>query len=118
MVLAGCSATELPPANASAREVLDAYLVALRAGDCTAAHALSTEKMLNRNGDLCGRVEISKTRVEGNPVELDAGSLTYETTLTVTDADESMHDGENTWFYSLKREDDGAWRVAGGGTGP
>ncbi len=74
--------------------------------------------MTSSNGDLCGQVRVLATRVEGEPVRFDPGELTFMTTLTVSGADESMNQGDNTWFYSLKQQADGAWRLVGGGSGP
>jgi hypothetical protein len=73
--------------------------------------------MTSSNGDLCGQGHVSGTRVEGEPIE-HGDEVEYATTLTISGADESMHDGDNTWFYILKRQPDGAWRLIGGGGGP
>lgn len=117
VALVACTPTALPPSSASARQVLDAYLGALRAGDCATARALATGSMTSSNGDLCGQVHVSATRVEGEPAG-GPGELTFMTMLTISGADQSMHDGDNTWFYSLKQQADGAWRLVGGGSGP
>lgn len=98
--------------------MLAAYLRALRSGDCATAHALATESFGLSNGDLCGQVRVNAVRVEGQPVELDPGEFTYMTTINVTGADESMYQGDNTWFYTLRQQPGGAWRLIGGGSGP
>ena len=61
---------------------------------------------------------MNTVRIEGQPVELDPGELTYMATINVTGADESMYQGDNTWFYSLAQQPDGALRLVGGGSAP
>lgn len=117
LMLASCS-LNVPPDSASADDVLAAYLRALRSGDCSTTHALATGTFGPDNGDLCGRVRVNAARVDGRPVELHAGELTYMTTINVTGADESMYQGDNTWFYSLAQQPSGAWRLVSGGSGP
>ena len=39
-------------------------------------------------------------------------------TLTIKGGDESLQDGDHLWFYTLRRQPTGAWRLSAGGSGP
>ena len=45
--------------------------------------------------------------------------VVFAKTLTTTGtSDGSVPTGDITWFYALDRTHGGAWRIAGGGSGP
>jgi len=123
LALAGCAGTPtvsapLPPAGASASVVLDAYLHALVAGDCTSAHALAAPTFKTGNGELCGDVTVSSFSVSGDPATPGRDEVVYASVLTTGGSrDGSISRGRTTWFYDLKRQD-GAWKLVGGGSGP
>ena len=54
----------------------------------------------------------------GQPALPGNGEAIFSTVLTVSGADGSMRNGDNTWFYVLKQQADGQWRLVGGGSGP
>ena len=98
--------------------MLEAYLEALVAGDCTTTRALSTDAGRQGNGDLCGGVRVSAYRIAGEPATPNDHEVVFGTTVQTTGGDVSLPDGPHTWFYDLVRQPDGAWRIAGGGSGP
>ena len=122
LAVTGCAAPQgdvsLPPADAPAAAVMDAYLQALVAGDCTAAHALSTSTFGPGNGDLCGDVVVTSFSVHAGPAMPGRDEVVYATDLdTEGSADGTIPHGRTTWFYDLARHDDG-WRLVAGGSGP
>lgn len=106
-----------PPVGASAGVVLDTYLRALVAGDCTTAHALTTSTFTG-NGELCGVVNVSSFSVNGKPATPGPDEVVYGSNLvTAGSKDGTISRGNLTWFYDLKRQD-GSWKLVGGGSGP
>ena len=63
--LAACTHApkSLPSAGATPRQVLDAYLLALQAGDCATANAYAVDRFL-ADGELCGRVNVLAYRTD------------------------------------------------------
>jgi hypothetical protein len=117
-ITAACGSRATPPPDsASADVVLDAYLAALVAGDCDAGRTLATSTFTKGNGDLCGAVHVSAYTPPIGPAGT-AEELVFSTTLTTSGDDVSVPSGENIWFYALKRQPSGAWRLTGGGSGP
>jgi len=114
----------LPPVSAPPEVVLDSYLRALVNGDCTTAGAFAVGTFTAFNGDLCGSVTVTAYRIEGNNLDgigrrvEDASEVVYATMITTKGGGPELPDGNHTWFYSLDRQPDGSWRLAGGGTGP
>jgi hypothetical protein len=123
LVLAGCGNTPservvLPPKDAPASLVLETYLHALQAGDCSSAHALAAPTFTVSNGDLCGAVEVKDFVVHDPPAQVAPDEVEYGTELTTGGShDGSVPSGRTAWFYSLKRQD-GQWKLASGGSGP
>ena len=112
-------AIAIPPDAAPAETVLQTYLSALLLGDCATAHQLTTPTFRKGNGELCGFVRVTNARIDGAPATPSATETVFGTTLT-TDGDggKSIEAGELMWFYDLIRQPSGAWRIAGGGSGP
>ncbi|WP_337974345.1 hypothetical protein [Cellulomonas sp. NTE-D12] len=122
-LLAGCASTSspsvaLPTAGADPRTVLSVYLRALKAGDCKTARRLATSTFSFGNGELCGHLKVWSYTEPGQPALPGNGEAIFSTELSVTGADASMNNGKNTWFYVLKQQADGQWRLVGGGSGP
>ena len=119
---AGCgrSAFTAPPDSAGPEVVLRVYLDELLAGDCAATQTLAMSTFGPGNGELCGITSVSAYEIGGEPAAVPGGTeVVFGTSLTTTGtADGSLRAGRITWFYSLKRQANGAWRLAGGGTGP
>lgn len=121
-LLAGCASTSnapiaLPSAGADARTVLSVYLEALKAGDCQTASKLATATF-SGNGELCGHLKVQSYTEPDQSALPGNGEAEFSTELSVTGADASMHNGKNTWFYILKQQTDGQWRLVSGGSGP
>lgn len=123
LALVGCAGSSpgtpsLPPVGASATAVLDTYLRALVAGDCTTAHALAMSTFKPGNGELCGDVKVSSFSLRGDPATPGRDEVVYASVLiTEGSRDGTIPRGKTTWFYDLKRQD-GAWKLVGGGSGP
>jgi hypothetical protein len=123
LALAGCGGTSsstvsLPPAGASASVVLDTYLRALVAGDCTTAHALAASTFTVGNGELCGDVRVSAFTAPTGPATPGHNTVEYASDLTTDgSSDGSIPSGKTTWFYQL-RQQDGDWKLVSGGSGP
>lgn len=123
LALAGCgdassTSVSLPPKGASASVVLDTYLRALVAGDCTTAHALAAPSFSVGNGELCGDVKVSAFTVHSRPATPGPGEAVYSSVLTTGgSSDGSIAPGRTTWFYDLDRQD-GEWKLVAGGSGP
>ncbi|GEM_PF-1654034 len=103
------------PADAGPREVLQAYLVALKDGDCQAAHTFVTSTFTIGNGELCGGPQILGVGALSGPA---SGTTEFATQLTIAHGDDSLPDRQLTWFYQLDRQADGRWRLTSGGSGP
>lgn len=118
--VAGCgSGAALPPDSATPDVVLNAYLTALKAGDCGTTHQLFATSNVNvGNGDQCGALHVSAFTPLAGPATPKAGEVVFSTELTTSGGDFSMPDGQHTWFYTLDRQPSGAWRITGGGSGP
>lgn len=115
----GGSSFTIPPDSAAPAVVLDAYLRALQAGDCAAGRALGTATFRPGNGELCGATKVSAFRVTGDPATPSSDEVVFATVLTTSgSSDGSVPAGDIIWFYSLDRQPNGAWRLAGGGSGP
>lgn len=108
----------VPPDSATPETVLRAYLDAVVAGDCTKAHAFAASTFVFGNGELCGRLQMHSYAINPQPAGNPANDLVFATTIRVTGGDQSMPDGDHTWFYTLKRQPNGAWRLTGGGSAP
>ena len=120
LTVLACGPTAPPPSAdpTDPASVLATYLTALGAGDCTSARAFAAPTFRQGNGELCGAVRVSAIRVDWDPAR-SANEVVYATTLTTSgSADGSVPAGDITWFFDLKREADGAWRLVGGGSGP
>jgi hypothetical protein len=109
----------LPPVSAGPEVVLDAYLRALEAGDCVKGQRLATLTFVKGNGELCGDTHVSAYEIGPEPARPSSEEAVFAATLTTTGtADGSIQAGEIIWFYSLRRQADGSWRIVGGGSGP
>jgi hypothetical protein len=122
-LLVACSNTPvrsvpMPPSDATPARVLTTYLQALRAGDCPTARALGTSTFVPGNGELCGHLTVKANTPLGTPAERGDGEVIFSTVLTTDGGDDSMPDGDHIWFYSLKRQPAGMWRLIAGGSGP
>lgn len=122
-LVAGCASTSsarvaLPAPGADARTVLSVYLEALKAGDCKTARKLATSTFTFGNGELCGHLKVLSYTEPGEPAVPGTGEAIFATQLLVSGADGSMRNGTNPWFYDLKQQRDGQWRLVGGGSGP
>lgn len=122
-LLAGCASTSnapiaLPSSGADARTVLSVYLKALKARDCQTASQLATATFSFGNGELCGHLKVQSYTEPAQPAIPGNGEAIFSTELSVTGADSPMNNGKNTWFYDLKQQADGQWRLVGGGSGP
>lgn len=117
--LAACTHApkSLPAAGATPRQVLDAYLLALQAGDCATANAYAVDRFV-ADGELCGRVNVLAYRTEAYRTQPSPDEVVLAETLTIKDGDESLPDGDHEWFYTLRRQPSGAWRLSAAGSGP
>ena len=114
--VSGSTPSALASEDAAPAQVLDAYLRALKAGDCKVAQALTTSSFAS-NGELCGHLQVKSYTPVGHPATPGYEAI-FSTNLITQGGDASMPDGLHTFFYSLTRQADGAWRVASGGSGP
>jgi hypothetical protein len=107
----------LPPKDAASAVVLDAYLRALKAGDCKTAHALATSSFAS-NGELCGHLTVKSYTPVGSPAT-PGDQASFSVNLITQGGDPGlMPDGLHTRFYIMTRQADGAWRVDSAGSGP
>ena len=113
----GSNPIALPSKDAAPAEVLGAYLQALKTGDCKAAHALATSTFTFDNGELCVHLRVKSYTPVGDPATPGDQAI-FSTNLITEGGDASMPDGLHTYFYTLIRQADGAWRLVGGGSGP
>lgn len=119
--LAGCAGSTVspPPDSATPDVVLGVYLDALRRGDCSVGKTLGTSSFVFSNGELCGHTTVSAFSVDGPPAQPNPTQVVFATTLVTSGtADGSIRPGTITWFYTLKLQPSGSWRLAGGGGGP
>jgi hypothetical protein len=70
------------------------------------------------NGELCGHTTVRSFAFDGPPATPSDNEVVFATTLDTTGSAGSIEPGSLTWFYDLLRQPDGAWRIAGGGSGP
>ena len=99
--------------------MLTTYLKALQAGDCDTAHALGAGTFVLGNGELCGDVDVKTVNVATDTVQTADGEMTFATQMVTNGSgDGSIPPGELTWFYSLKKQSSGSWRLVSGGSGP
>ena len=118
-VSAGASpSAPVSSATAGPLDVLTSYLTALKAGDCATAHQYVTSTFRISNGELCGSVAVSAFTPPGEPATPADGEMIFSTELTTGGDGVSIRAGQMTWFYSLAKQPDGAWRLIGGGSGP
>lgn len=108
-----------PPDSAPPDVVLGAYLQALVRDDCSAGTALGTSTFGLGSGELCGQTKVTSFTIDGPPAGSIATEVVFATTLVTSGTrDGSVQPGTLTWFFDLKRQPNGAWRLAGGGSGP
>jgi hypothetical protein len=120
-LVAACAGSSFspPPESAGPDVVLRAYLQALVRGDCSAGKVLGTSTFGFGNGELCGQTTVSNFSIDGPPAAPTANEVVFATALiTSGTADGTVRPGTLTWFFDLKRQPSGAWRLAGGGSGP
>jgi hypothetical protein len=117
-LLAGCSHAALPSDSAPPDVVLDAYLRALKAGDCATTHALGTSTFVVGNGELCGALELISYAISTPPARPRENEVVFGTLETTRGGDGSVPEDPHVWFYDLERQPSGAWRITGGGSGP
>ena len=121
LLVAACAGPKFspPPDAAGPDVVLRAYLQALVTGDCSAGQVLGTSTFGFGNGELCGHTTVSSFSINGAPATPNGSEVVFSTTLeTSGTADGTVRPGGMTWFYDLKRQPTGVWRLAGGGSGP
>ena len=118
--VAGCSSFTPPPASAEPDVVLRAYLDALVRGDCSAGRSLGDAHFVQvGGGELCGATQVKSFRIDGAAPSPFSDEVVFATTLVTTGSDDgSVQPGTLIWFYDLKRQPDGRWRLVGGGSGP
>lgn len=120
LLVAGCANFSPPPVSAGPDIVLRAYLDALVLGNCSAGKALGTIDFQRvGGGELCGATHVKSFTIAGPAPSPFSDEVVYATNLVTTgSADGSVPAGSITWFYDLKRQADGSWRLVGGGSGP
>jgi hypothetical protein len=121
--LSACTKVEVPPADASPVQVVEAYLKAIRLGNCTVLSQLATRNQAERA--WCGKGLTVSNITIGDPVP-DPGSVASEefeqavyvpVRLDVQGGADSVESGMRDWGYVLVR--DAAvqqWRIADEGT--
>lgn len=121
LIVAACAGPtfSMPPDSAPPEVVVATYLRALVAGDCTAGKMLGAATFRVGNGELCGATSVSSFTIEGPGPDANATEWVFATTLVTTGtADGSVQSGRIAWFYDLRRQPNGSWRLMGGGAGP
>ena len=90
------------------------FLRALKAGDCQTADRLTVRSSFVDNGGRCGFGKVhSYTITKGTPV-MPNGEVSFQTTLLFSGRDAFQDDG--TWSFTLRQQNDGEWRLVGGGS--
>jgi hypothetical protein len=79
---------------------------------------MATPSFVAGNGELCGVVDVMAFGPLTGPATPQDGEVVFSTTLTTSGDGVSILAGDTLWFYTLLRQPDGEWRLAGGGTGP
>jgi hypothetical protein len=112
--LAGCGHASVPmPADSAAPDVvLDTYLRAQVAADCTTVRALTLETAVPCDGSIK-----AYAFDHSRSFSLPDGSVQFHATLTVT-IEFGMTAGEHGFYYYMGRQPNGVWRVTSGGDGP
>ena len=120
VVLAACGPTlPLPPPSASPQTVLETYLRALVAGECSVGRQLGADGFGPGRGDLCGATRVASYRIDGPPAAPTANELVFSTSLTTSGtSDGTIRAGSIGWFFTLDRKANGSWRITGAGSGP
>ncbi|MGW6376139.1 hypothetical protein ACWFRB_08760 [Rhodococcus sp. NPDC055112] len=134
-LLAGCSDAgdehASPPAvTATPEEVVRSFIQAINAGDADAGQHLVADDRWSRlqpwfRTSLTGRHphiddltirNVSAITTAGTAAEGYQQGMSVPVTFTLSNADESMHDGRTTWGYVLGRNsDDDSWRILDNG---
>ena len=97
--------------------MLDAYLLALQAGDCGTTHEYAVDQFVT-TGDLCGKVNVLSYRNDSYHTQPAADQVVLADTLTVRGGDQSLPDGDHLLFFTLRQQPNGAWRISAAGSGP
>lgn len=110
----------LPPRSASPSLVLATYLEALSVGDCATARTLATVSFASGEGIWCGpgRPRVLAYENPGNPAQPNATEADFAVAVTTEGQPISFYDGPYGWFFIVRAQPDGSWRVDGAGTGP
>jgi hypothetical protein len=118
-VVSGAPPSGTPSDLAPPDVVLRAYLEAVRAGDCAAASRFVVAATFRTGtGELCGAVNLSAYRADGDPIRPSPTEVLYGMTLTTGGStDRSIPAGDFLWTYDLVRQPNGAWRIVGAGQG-
>jgi hypothetical protein len=123
LALAGCAKADVPPPGAAPTEVVQAYLEALRLGDCSALGRLATRNQAERA--WCGKgLTISDVTIgtaEGDPGSIARSdfeqAVFVPVRLNVQGGADSVTSGMRDWGYVLVRDSNvQRWRVADEGT--
>jgi hypothetical protein len=119
IVLVGCRGGDAAPSpGAAPRDVLQAYLGRLVSNECAKARRLTTATFQVGNGELCGVVRVTSASIDPIAARPSADEVVFSTRIVASGGGVSLPDGEHVWFYTLRRQPDGEWRIAGGGSGP
>lgn len=109
----------IPPDSAQPEVVLEAYLRASQAGDCTTAKQLTMPLVLNQDYvELCGATRVTAFAIVGvrAPVDPETTRLTARLSITRTFPGSSTGlsaDAINGTYF-LQRQSNGAWRIIEG----
>jgi len=104
-------AVTVPPDSAPPAVVLDAYLQALRAGDCETASRL-TLPVLFGDGHLCGATRVIAFSIDDrDPFWHTGNEVGFVTWLTTTGTAGGLPAGEIAMGYMLQQQSSGAWRI-------
>lgn len=106
------------PDSAQPIVVLGAYLAALRDGDCATSRTLETANFAASGQDFWGPFQITAYEIDPDMATPRDGEVEFAAQVTTRGGDFTLPDGPHTMFFPLDRQETGAWRVAGGGTGP
>jgi len=98
--------------------VLDAYLSALLDGDCPRSRTLETASFAATGSDFCIWFQTTAYEINPNMATPADGKVEFDAQVTTRGGNFTLPDGSHTMFFPLDRQATGAWRVAGGGTGP
>ncbi|MEL7977325.1 hypothetical protein AAG589_15795 [Isoptericola sp. F-RaC21] len=104
-----------PPADATAEEVVRAYLEAIDAHDCGTARELSGASFAGTTETMCHDAA-SLTVTDLATVGTGAVSTSFDVDWRLFAEDASIPEGGFGWTYFLTRGDDG-WRIEDAGNG-